>query len=63
MSDIQEISEKKELKDIMRKCRCCLRLIIDDRRAVEIDDIIREQFYNLTTISVSFNLVLNPYLN
>lgn len=50
---MSEIQEKKDLKDIMRKCRCCLRLIIDDRRAVEIDEMIREQFYNLTTISVS----------
>jgi hypothetical protein len=49
---MSEIHERKELKDIMRKCRCCLRLLIDDRRAVEIDETIRENFHYLTQIQV-----------
>lgn len=47
------ILEEKELKDSLSKCRCCFRLIIDDRRAVDIDDTIREQFFNLCQLSVS----------
>lgn len=47
------ILEEKELKDSLSKCRCCFRLIIDDRRAVDIDDTIREQFFNLCQLIVS----------
>lgn len=50
---MSEILEEKELKDSLSKCRCCFRLIIDDRRAVDIDDTIREQFFNLCQLIVS----------
>lgn len=55
MSEIQEFHTTKEIKDILNKCRCCLRLIIDDRRAVDINENIRDQFYNLTKIQVIFS--------
>lgn len=53
------ILEEKELKDSLSKCRCCFRLIIDDRRAVDIDDTIREQFFNLCQLIVSILSILS----
>ena len=50
---MSEIHDDKELKDNLSNCRCCLRLIIDDRKAVDIDETIREQFFNLCSVTVS----------
>jgi chromosomal replication initiation ATPase DnaA len=49
---MSEIIERNELKDSLSKCRCCLRLLIDDRRVVEMNETIQEQFFNLTNLSV-----------
>lgn len=56
MAKLNEVADRKELKDILRKCRCCLRLIIDDRRAVGIDDAIRNHFFELTNLEVSIKI-------
>lgn len=60
---MSEIEENKELKDSLLKCRCCLRILIDDRRAVEIDDQIREQFFSLCQISVRNLTLFFPLIN
>lgn len=41
---------EKMLTENLTKCRCCFRVLIDDRRAVNINDEIRVQFKSLTQI-------------
>jgi hypothetical protein len=55
---------EKQLNERLLKCRCCFRMIIDDRKAVNITDELRIQFANLcgievnkAQISVEFSLI------
>lgn len=43
---------EKQLSENLGKCRCCFRMLIDDRRAVKITEDIRMQFIQLTNIEV-----------
>lgn len=47
---------EKLLSENLNKCRCCFRMLIDDRRAVLVDDEIRLQFLDLTQIEVNPSL-------
>ncbi|KAG5683263.1 hypothetical protein PVAND_012554 [Polypedilum vanderplanki] len=48
-----ELNEtERELKDNLNKCRCCFRMIINLRGAVEIDENIQTQFFQLTSIDL-----------
>lgn len=44
---------EKQLHDNLRKCRFCFRMIIDERKAVEISDEIRLHFVAVTQMQVS----------
>lgn len=48
--DLNEAELK--LSENLNKCRCCFRMLIDDRRAVKINEEIRTQFHQLTNIEV-----------
>lgn len=48
----------KKLNDNLRKCRCCFRMIIDERKSVEITNEIKTNFVLLTQIEVSSCFVL-----
>lgn len=37
----------------LNKCRCCFRMLIDDRKAVKINAEVRIQFLELTQIEVN----------
>lgn len=43
---------EKQLNDNLQKCRCCFRMLIDEKKAVEITEEIRNQFCLLTSIEV-----------
>lgn len=44
---------EKKLSENLSKCRCCFRMLINDRAAVQISQETRIQFYDLTQIEVS----------
>lgn len=44
---------EKQLNERLQKCRCCFRMLIDDRRAVIITVELRSQFADLTGIEVN----------
>lgn len=48
-----ELETERFLNEDLRKCRCCFRMIIDDRKSVEITQEIRNHFSWLTQIEVS----------
>ena len=50
---MEETENERQLLDNLQKCRCCFRMLIDDRKAVQIDEAIRNQFYALTQIEVN----------
>jgi len=54
---MEEIENERQLLDNLQKCRCCFRMLIDDRKAVQIDEIIRNQFFSLTQIEVKVCLI------
>lgn len=54
---MEEIENERQLLDNLQKCRCCFRMLIDDRKAVQIDEIIRNQFFLLTQIEVKVCLI------
>lgn len=56
---MEEVENEKQLLDNLQKCRCCFRMLIDDRKAVQIDENIRNQFFSLTQIEVKLFLFLN----
>lgn len=49
---MEQTEKEKQLLSNLNKCRCCFRMIIDERKAVEIDDNIRNQFFCLTQIEL-----------
>ncbi|CAG9802959.1 unnamed protein product [Chironomus riparius] len=49
---MEEIENERQLVNNLQKCRCCFRMLIDDRKAVQIDEIIRNQFFSLTQIEL-----------
>lgn len=49
---MEEVENERQLLDNLQKCRCCFRMLIDDRKAVQIDENIRNQFFSLTQIEV-----------
>ena len=51
---MEETENERQLLDNLQKCRCCFRMLIDDRKAVQIDETIRNQFFSLTQIEVRF---------
>lgn len=57
MEDLSEA--EKLLSDNLNKCRCCFRMLIDDRRAVKISQEIRMHFSQLTNIEVDKDLYEN----
>lgn len=44
---------EKALSENLQKCRCCFRMLIDDRKAVKITEEIRNQFLDLCQIEVN----------
>ena len=52
---MEETENERQLLNNLQKCRCCFRMLIDDRKAVQIDEIIRNQFFTLTQIEVFFS--------
>lgn len=59
---MESINEsEKLLMENLAKCRCCFRILIDDRRAMKIGEDIRNQFKDLTQIEVlkSYKLIDN----
>lgn len=51
---MENLSETERLlSENLAKCRCCFRILIDDRRAIKINDEIRIQFKDLTNLEVN----------
>lgn len=44
------------LEDQINKCRCCLRILIDEQKGIIITKTIEKNFFDLTQIKVSFNV-------
>ena len=53
----------KLLSENLAKCRCCFRILIDDRRAVKITEEIRNQFKDLTQIEVNCKQIIKIMIN
>lgn len=51
-----ELEDSFSLEDQLNNCRCCLRTLLDDQKVVEINEKIKEKFFELTGISVSCDL-------
>lgn len=48
-----DLDDSFALEDQLNNCRCCLRMLLDDQKAVEIDEKIRNKFHELSGLIVS----------